>query len=186
MVHTGACRLEQQRFAVVRLCGGFLSLSHQFLWIALSAMGLPRFVIRCVQALYVKNAHWLRFGGGYCKSMDIYSGVKQGCPLSPLLFVIATDPSIRALCSAVGPKCMLRGFADDIALGLSSIWKQAPYVAVLFLMFEDISGLALSPTKCILIPLWPGEFGNIKALLREHMPSWACFLVAGCGKYLGK
>ena len=138
-----------------------------------------------VQLLYANNQHWLRFAGGTFLSVNITSGVKQGCPLSPLLFVIATDAFVRALAAIAGQGSVTRGFADDIALGLEKLWAFGPSIAHLFDEYRVISGLALSPTKCVLIPLWPGNVANIKMLLREIIPMWVTFAVAGCGKYLG-
>ena len=92
---------------------------------------------------------------------------------------------MRALCQIAGEGSLCRGFADDLALGLKHLWSRGLGVANLFAFFRTLSGLDLSPSKCILIPLWPGNFRNIKNLVREYIPQWSCFTIAGCGKYLG-
>lgn len=48
--------------------------------------------------------------------MCVTSGVRQGCPLSPVLFLLATAPIINALEAVVGPEDLLAMFADDLAI----------------------------------------------------------------------
>ena len=167
-----AARLGQRSALILMDFGAaFPSLSHDFLWLVLAQIGVPPKVLRAIKELYRNNRHWIRFGGACVEVFTITSGVKQGCPLSPLLFVIATDSFLRALEANISPQSLARAYADDIALVLQNIWREAPAVAKLFVNLERIAGLWLKPKKCVLIPLWSCDFGkNFHILLKEELP----------------
>ena len=141
-----AARLGQRSALILMDFGAaFPSLSHDFLWLVLAQIGVPPKVLRAIKELYRNNWHWIRFGGACVEVFTITSGVKQGCPLSPLLFVIATDSFLRALEANISPQSLARAYADDIALVLQNIWREAPAVAKLFVNLERIAGLWLKP-----------------------------------------
>ena len=52
------------------------------------------------------------FKGGKYKGFTVTRGVRQGCPLSPVMFVLVVDIMLRALQRDAG--LCARAFADDI------------------------------------------------------------------------
>ena len=48
-----------------------------------------------------------------------------------------------------------------------------------------ISNLRINVGKCVVVPLWHYQEKNVKNLLKELVPKWADFCVAGYAKYLG-
>ena len=82
------------------------------------------------------------------------SGVRQGCPLSPLLYVIAAGALIEKICTAM-PDVMVKAYADDTAVVLTDFWKPAPQLASILEVFGGLSNLRLNHEKCITIPLNP-------------------------------
>ena len=113
------------------------------------------------------------------------AGVRQGCPASSTLFVIVTDPIIRALLLRLPRSCLLRAYADDIAMVFCNFWVQAPCIAAMFMGIGSISCLFLESKKCVVIMLWKSNERACRTLLREMIPSWAAFGIADSGKYLG-
>ena len=120
------------------------------MWLVLHAVGIPPKVIRALKSLYSDNRHYFVFGGRYLQAFCGAAGVRQGCPASTSLFLIATDPIIRALCLRILRPCTIRAYADDIALVLTHIWKHAPTVAALFLEVAKFSMLCLKPKNASL------------------------------------
>ena len=52
--------------------------------------------------------------------------------MSPLLYVIVGEAFHRFLVSNIGPRGILRLFADDTAVVLEDIWTLGPMLAALF------------------------------------------------------
>ena len=68
-----------------------------------------------IGALYSENVCYIRVHGHDFEGFRLEGGVKQGCPLSPLLFATCVDILLRMLSKAV-PDSTTRAFADDIAM----------------------------------------------------------------------
>ena len=99
----------------------FPSLSHDFLWLALQYIGVPTVIINAIKELYKDNKHFWRYRGPIRVVYTAQSGVKQGGPLSALLFIIAVDPFLNFLSSRI-PRCdLLIAYADDIAVVLRDL-----------------------------------------------------------------
>ena len=81
----------------------FPSIEHDFMWNALSQIGMPQNWIEAIKFLYVSNFHVLKLNGGMHSAFYVESGVRQGCPLSPILFALCADLFLRRLRSSVSP-----------------------------------------------------------------------------------
>ena len=106
--------------------------------------------------LYSDNLHFIKIAGKTFKGPNILSGVRQGCPLSMILFAIGIDIIIiRKLYEIVSRKedQGLGAFADDIGMVIRNICDTLPDVYHLVASFARISGLHLNLDKCVVIPL---------------------------------
>ena len=163
----------------------FPSLAHEFLWMVLHFIGVPPLVIGAIQQLYKNNTHLWEFRGRTRKVYIAKSGVKQGGPLSALLFVIAIDCFLAALASLLAVGDVLTAFADDIAVVIRDLWCTGRQIAYLFEEFARVFNLNLRPAKCVMIPLWKCQAASLSRLLVEQLTVWRGFNIASAGKYLG-
>lgn len=114
------------------------------------------------------------------------SGVRQGCPLSGILFALCADLLLRKVATVLTGDAVVRGYADYTALVVEDYIRDLPYLSVLFNEFKLIPGLELNVKKTVFIPLWQyGSSEYVRKVIREYCLLWAEFIISGVGKYLG-
>ncbi|KYO36968.1 hypothetical protein Y1Q_0000847 [Alligator mississippiensis] len=126
---------------------------HRHISGTLCELGLPDGVIDLVQELYHRCTTTIRATNRETAEISILSGVRQGCPLSPIIFNLAREPVLQAV--AGGPsrlnfysqKLSVLAYANDLIL-------LAPDTTQLQQMLDVTSkaarwmGLRFSITKC--------------------------------------
>ena len=73
----------------------FDCVDHERLWVILKEMGVPVHLIVLLQTLYTKQEATIRTEFGETDTINIGKGVRQGCILSPLLFNIYAENTMR-------------------------------------------------------------------------------------------
>ena len=91
---------------------------RRFVWACLKKLGFGDNFIRMVAVLHEETVSRVLYKGGISDTVEMESGVRQGCPLAPLLFVIHTIPLIMGLkeekaCEIGKAKVTVLAFADD-------------------------------------------------------------------------
>ncbi len=103
-------------------------IAHDYLWRVLAKFGIPSDFVRLVKSLYANANTSVMINGFLSKSYRVYRGVRQGDPLSCLLFDLAIEPLSAMIRKSdiMGfsiPKCdeILKAvlFADDTTVYLS-------------------------------------------------------------------
>ena len=122
---------EQGASVLFDMKAAFPSLAHEYLFKVLRHMGLPRTVLNIITALYNQNKCVISCGGHVCPGFQMRAGIRQGCPLSPLLFAVTVDMLLRRLAGTF-PMDVVRAFADDTAMVVSDWWKSAGAIRQLF------------------------------------------------------
>ena len=144
----------------------FDQLEFKFLFHTLRKFGFgPRF-ISWVRALYNSPISSIKTNGLISKPFALQRGVRQGCPVSPLLFVIALEPLACAIRSnnviqgvnLHGYNFRLNMYADDILLTLTNPKVSIPAVLELVDLFGNLSGYKINWGKSEAIPLNPHTF----------------------------
>ena len=119
-------------------------------------------------SIFYTNTESAVLNNGFCTNyFSLSRGVRQGCPLSPYLFVLAVellackirqDKEIQDI-KVLGKELKLSQFADDTTLLNSNCNSVKQAIAVLD-NFGDISGLKLNPSKTK--ALWLGSWRHRK------------------------
>uniref|UniRef100_A0A8C6LDH0 Reverse transcriptase domain-containing protein n=1 Tax=Nothobranchius furzeri TaxID=105023 RepID=A0A8C6LDH0_NOTFU len=95
------------------------------LWGTLQEYGVGGFLLRAIQSLYQRSVSLVRIAGSKSDLFPVRVGLRQGCPLSPVLFITFMDRISR---HSRGVECVEFGgrrissllFADDVVLLASS------------------------------------------------------------------
>ena len=108
--------------AFLDLAKAFDTVSHCLSERGLERLGVPKKFTEVVRDLYTGASTVFGTGGGDTRPIPINQGVKQGDPLSPILFNVALDPLFCTLqqrgrgWSEGGRDVAALGYADDTAL----------------------------------------------------------------------
>jgi len=162
----------------------FPSLDHEYMITVLRGRGIPAKWIRYVEALYKQNTCYLNVAGGIHPGFDISAGIRQGCPLSPILFAVVLDLFVRRLLRRA-PQATVRAYADDLAMIFDDVAKELGGIQCEFQDLEHAAGLGLNLRKSIHIPLYTD---NVLAAHRDFVraaPAWRAITSQLCGTYLG-
>jgi hypothetical protein len=162
----------------------FPSVSQQFLRAALKHVGFPPAALHFMDAMYHKNACKVQIKGSRYEGFEMSGGIRQGCPLSPLLFITAMDGLLRLIMREVAG-ATVKAFADDTAVVFKSLKEDLPVLHKIFWKLERASGLRLNMKKCILIPLGDRGPAAVQAYLERSGSPWFGAKVCTHGRYLG-
>ena len=97
---------------------------RHLLWAKLETVGVGGWCLRAVQALYADVPMCVRTAEGCTDAFQSLLGLKQGCPLSPMLFGLFVDDLAAAVAAEAGAAlpCLGDGrpvpplmYADDLA-----------------------------------------------------------------------
>eukprot|EP00959_Pyramimonas_sp_CCMP1952_P148657 3109924-Pyramimonas_sp.AAC.1 len=94
-------------------------------------------------------------------------GVKQGCPSSMLLFVLAADPLLRWVQASLASHISLSlAHADDFCFGLPDIFTSLGPIFHKLEDLERIAGLRLNYHKCQLLLVGNLEISRVRSSVK--------------------
>jgi hypothetical protein len=91
----------------------FGSVPHETIFTSLQWAAVDEDAINVIRRLYATNTATTRSHQGFTSEIAIGAGVKQGCPLSPIIFNMAMEQMIRAI-TQLGHGYKLRDSANDV------------------------------------------------------------------------
>ena len=130
------------------LSAAFPSLGHEYLFKVLACQGVPDDFLNALRMFYVENQHFTSLDGESSKSFKVHSGVRQGCPMSPVLLALALDPFLDHLCRKLPPTGMVRAYADDTCIVVQDV-HTLPVISKCFTLLAKASRLAANIDKTV-------------------------------------
>ncbi len=156
---TAAC------IASVDFAGAFNNVRHSYMWAVLRRYGVSADVVSLVASMYQGAATRIKLNGSLTEAVRLGRGVRQGCPLSMILFNIVMSPLIKALNSklvgltlpgVIEGGAPLRLAASAYVDDATAILDNANEVETLSAVLEAYgaeSGLRVNPAKSKMLPL---------------------------------
>ncbi|KAJ8333400.1 hypothetical protein SKAU_G00414080 [Synaphobranchus kaupii] len=146
---------KHEHLAVVFIDIGkaFDSVSHEHILQVLQMRSLDNHVIGIIRNSYVSCLTSIEVDGERTPDIKIMTGVKQGDPMSPLLFNLAMDPLINMLESrgkgfpTHDGEIAALAFADDLVM-LSHSWDGMSHNIKILEKFCSLTGLSVQAKKC--------------------------------------
>ena len=161
----GQARRNKKKLSLawLDLRNAFGSVPHCVIVTTLRHLGVPEELVTLICNAYRGASSTIKTSAGLTRSIPIRAGVKQGCPLSPILFNLCIELIVRRIKSAAAKlksgQCVHYGtllsclaYADDLVLvarsrsALQSLLDAASDAA-------NTIGLSFRPDKCATLSL---------------------------------
>ena len=122
----------------------------------LQKMGIEGIYFNIVKAIYDKPMANVILSGEKLKAFPLSSGIRQGCPLSPLLFNIVLEVLATAIREEkeikgiqVGKEVQLSLFADDMILYMKNPKDTTRKLLELISEFSKVAGYKINTKKSL-------------------------------------
>jgi len=133
--------------AFLDLTAAYDSFQREKLWAHLQNIHVPMYLLSTIRALYQDSVYILVDGDKVSQEIMATQGLKQGCPLSPLLYALFTNSLGKGRYE--GQMCSFhcfRIFSNSSCVMVSSLWpgkklKSHPSTRMLSLLFHRTTGL---------------------------------------------
>nr|GBO45475.1 Retrovirus-related Pol polyprotein from type-2 retrotransposable element R2DM [Araneus ventricosus] len=144
----------------------FDSIAHEALLRALESLFIPDIFIDYIRFIYLHCRTTLEFHDGRSPLFHPTVGVRQGDPLSPLLFNIALDEFLRSLPDTIGVplgghRLNAVAFADDMLLFVSTSRGMQELLDISNLSLGSL-GLRINLLKSFMLSLVPSGRDKVK------------------------
>jgi hypothetical protein len=178
-------------FIKLDIAKAFDSVRWDYLLEVLHAMGFGPRWCGWVSILLSTTSSAVLLNGVRGKWYKHFTGLRQGDPLSPMLFILAMEPLHRLFQAAAAEGLLspvhLRAaslrmslYADDAAIFFNPVKEEVQVLADILQMFGQVSRLVTNQSKCVVYPIRCEGFD-----LEDIMAAFHCPIQSFPCKYLG-
>lgn len=135
----------------------FDSIEHEFIFKTLKKFGFGDFFCKAIRTLYGNGNSSIKLKNGSSPRFEQKCGIRQGCPISPYLFLLCTqllanhikNSGLKGM-SVLDREIIISQLADDTTLFLNDATQVSAALDVIQ-VFSSASGLHLNVNKCELM-----------------------------------
>lgn len=126
-----------------------------YLFAVLDCFGFPNRLVEVLRLLYTDLETCLVVNGHTSEPITVSRGIRQGCPLSALLFVLCIEPLLQQIqkCTSIRGfplpgqgEVKVAAYADDISLFIRNMDNYRAFLQI-FHTYSCLSGARLNPGK---------------------------------------
>ena len=136
----------------------FDTISHEFILTTASKLGIPVTLLNWIRIFLTDLTAQLNLNGSLSDPISVKCGIRQGCSLSMLLFLIGIEPLTKKILASskiqgisIGISSLkVSHYADDLTLFISSP-QSFPAVREIIEEFSSYSGLKINHAKTSII-----------------------------------
>ena len=170
----------------------FDRVSRDYMHQVLKEFGFPPLIINAILAMYSTTTANISINGQMSKTIDLKSGVRQGCPLSPTLFALCIEPLgnlIRAQVDFTGinipgvGQFKISKYADDTVFFVND-QKDLDIILRHINTYEKATAAKANVSKTEILPIGPNTHAtqnplstNIKILDYDTEVKFLCVLI---------
>lgn len=133
----------------------FDSLHWNYIFRTLPKFGIPDNFAQWMELLYTNPTARARTGNRISQQYAVARVTRQGCPLSPLIFILALDPLLAKICTLAEQQGIRAGneahivsvYADDIILYFENLRGNHTPIPTISKTFQMLSGLSINEAK---------------------------------------
>lgn len=170
--------------ASLDISNAFGSVPHGAVFEAIRQAGIGDTYLQTVISLYTESSTTFLLEDGTSEPTPFRSGVRQGCPLSGLLFNFAIDPILRHI-QGEHPSYKALAYADDIILIENDPESLQESISTATALAAEI-GLNINPHKCCTIHFAGSPMGCKDTKFKVNDTTLPSILDGNFARFLGK